>query len=328
MPGRAHLPRRVASYRELYSAVVGSLKTLRGRPLDAKLRAVYEVVDGGLLQALAAARAIEGSGEFYRELYRTMAGEDVGRLSRKIAVLRRVAREVYGAALSRLSQRPLDRSAYEEAVGRLLSMYRRLDRRISKLNEFLLEVSRMPDVSGDYVILIAGMPQVGKSTLLSRLTRAKPEIGSYPFTTKTLIAGHLALEPYRIVLVDSPGLLDSPIESKGEVERRAVLAIKYLADHVLYVFDPRPEFYYSLDAQIAVYREVVEVLGGRPVTVVVNKVDAVDGEAIKGVLARLREELGEEPLPVSALLGTNLDSLARGLVEAAEKAVAKGKRSH
>ncbi|MEM4660062.1 MAG: GTPase, partial [Thermosphaera sp.] len=201
-------------------------------------------------------------------------------------------------------------------VGRIISVYKRNRGVFSTVRSISIALSKMPDVSGDLRVIIAGMPQVGKSTLISRLTNAKPEIGLYPFTTKNIIAGHLIVEPYgRIVLIDTPGILDRPMNVRNIVENRAVLAVKYLADRLLFLFDPTPTAYYSIEEQLNVYREVVELLEGKPLAVALNKADATPPEVLQAVSDRVEKETGVKPLAISALTGLNLQALRNMLVE-------------
>jgi len=315
----------VKSYRELLEAVDSRLrKTLvdSGSLRDilvAKLDVAYRVVEGELEGVIRALRDVASMDPFFRELYREYVGEDVGESIARFQGLLKAVRRIYSEQAEKLRTTPGRRQLTQEfkgGIGRLLSVYRRNRGIVERVKKYLSEVSRMPDVTGDYRVVISGVPQVGKSTLLSKLTRARPEIGSYPFTTRSIIAGHIDVEPYgRIVLIDSPGVLDTPLEEKNIVERKAVLAVKHLADHLLFVVDANPSFYYSLREQLGVYRRIKEVIGDKPVTVVINKIDTLSTSMLEEASRVIREETGVEPLGVSALEGLNLDVLRERLVK-------------
>ncbi len=292
-----------------------------------KLGVTYNIISGELDKLAEALRVISNMHRFYRELFVARVGRDPGDLSRRFRILRTTATKIYNEyrqeVKTGLTGGEVVR-AFKAGIGRLLSIYRRNEQLIRAVKEALIELSRLPDITGDLVVIIAGMPQVGKSTLLRKLTRAKPEISPYPFTTKTIIAGHMIMEPYgRITLIDTPGILDRPLKYRNPIEYKAILAIKYLADITLYLFDANPQSYYSLEQQLRVYRDVQSILEDREIIVIINKIDITPenilGEAVEKIVA----ETGRKPLLLSAEKGYNLDKLREILIE---KLVEKAQR--
>ncbi|MEM4818761.1 MAG: GTPase [Desulfurococcaceae archaeon] len=319
----------VKSYEELFAYINVNLKKMRKSSEESfrdymtrKLDYVYQAVVNELKHVERILRTIEDSGEFYRELFKAYIGVEPKSIMLKTRVYTRIANRIHREA--RLKFREIGEregkkasEVFKENAGRILSLYKRLARTSPLINQYLREVARMPDVKGDYVVVIAGLPQVGKSTLLSKLTRAKPEIGTYPFTTKTLIAGHVDVDSYgRIVLLDSPGILDTPLEDKNLVELKTILAIKHLADHVLYVFAVYPYFYYTFEEQLRVYESITKILGDKPKTVVLNKVDLMEPRSVDAVMRRIEEHTRVPPIPVSALTGFNLELVKKSVLEA------------
>ncbi|MEM4654824.1 MAG: GTPase [Thermosphaera sp.] len=296
----------------------GRGRTQRERLLE-KLSTCYQLVDNELATAEGVVKTVLKLGGFHRELFKLETGQDPLNTARRIEALRRIARNIYRETRSELRSSASSREqreSFRRGVGRIISVYKRNRGVFSTVRSISIALSKMPDVSGDLRVIIAGMPQVGKSTLISRLTNAKPEIGLYPFTTKNIIAGHLIVEPYgRIVLIDTPGILDRPMNVRNIVENRAVLAVKYLADRLLFLFDPTPTAYYSIEEQLNVYREVVELLEGKPLAVALNKADATPPEVLQAVSDRVEKETGVKPLAISALTGLNLQALRNMLVE-------------
>lgn len=317
----------VKNYEELYEYINENLKKIKpgGRELlgdlmRRKVTYTYQVLTRELQQVYRALREIGSQGDFFKELFKAYTGESVDYFAEDIRKRIRQARLMYGDIIQEYhhigSNREEAIKIFKKGVGRLLSLYKRINKKIISLKEYLREVSKMPDVRGDYVVVFAGLPQVGKSTLLSKLTSAKPVIGMYPFTTKTLIAGHLILEPYgRIVLLDSPGILDSPIEDKNIIEYKAILAVKHLADHVLYVFAVHPGFYYTLEEQLNVYYSVKKLVENKPITLLVNKVDLVDEVFLEKTMIEIERQTGLRPIPVSALSGYNLNRVRDILIK-------------
>ena len=181
-----------------------------------------------------------------------------------------------------------------------------------------LELKLLADVG------LIGLPNAGKSTLLSRLSAARPRIADYPFTTLVPNLGIVDLGDHAsCVVADIPGLIEGASRGRGlgheflrHVERTRVLA--YLVD----LGSPAPA------AELAVLRQELEAYGHRlpelPFLVVLTKLDAVHPETA----ARVRDEVAgwardngaADLLMISAVTGQGLDSLRhafRKLLQAA-----------
>lgn len=164
---------------------------------------------------------------------------------------------------------------------------------------------------------LIGLPNAGKSTLLSRLTAARPKIADYPFTTLTPNLGIVDLGDYASCsLADIPGLIEGASVGKGlgheflrHVERTRALV--YLVD----VTDPAPV------SVLAILRRELADYGRRladlPFVVVLSKLDLVDEEAVGDVQHEVsdwaRDHSGREPLLISAVTGQGLDRLRHEL---------------
>jgi len=177
-----------------------------------------------------------------------------------------------------------------------------------EVRRLLLELKVIADVG------LVGKPNAGKSTLLSRLSRARPEIADYPFTTKAPILGIVAISRDRsFVLADLPGLIEGAHVGVGlgheflrHVERAGIL---------VHVVEPCP-----IDGSdpLANYRAIREelvrydaALGERPEVVVMSKCELPDAEAARQTLARA---IGRDVIGISAVTGHGLDSLLRAIV--------------
>ncbi|MBZ4037900.1 50S ribosome-binding GTPase, partial [Flavobacterium sp. 17A] len=84
--------------------------------------------------------------------------------------------------------------------------------------------------------VIAGFPNVGKSTILRQITTAEPKVADYPFTTTGIQIGHLERKWQKYQIIDTPGLLDRPIDDMNTIELNAMVALEHLADVILYIF--------------------------------------------------------------------------------------------
>ncbi|MCA9186576.1 MAG: GTPase ObgE [Pirellulaceae bacterium] len=156
---------------------------------------------------------------------------------------------------------------------------------------------------------LIGMPNAGKSTLLSRLTRARPEIADYPFTTKHPNLGRVQIDFDRtFVLADIPGLIEGAHEGVGlgheflrHVQRAGVL---------IHLVEPMP-----IDGSDPVYNyrairdELVQfdpALAERPEILVVSKAELPVAEDVQQQIAAAT---GIQPMLISAVTGQGLNQL-------------------
>lgn len=166
----------------------------------------------------------------------------------------------------------------------------------------LLELKLIADVG------IMGLPNAGKSTLLSQITRARPKIADYPFTTLSPNLGVVELEDHSFVVVDIPGLIEGAHKGKGlghnflrHIERTRLLV------HLLDGSSLNPiQDYETLRRELVLFKpELAEKLQ----VVAVNKMDL---PAAQKAWPRLERELANRDipaLPISALTGQGVREL-------------------
>lgn len=176
-----------------------------------------------------------------------------------------------------------------------------------------LELKMIADVG------LIGLPNAGKSTLLSRISNARPEIANYPFTT---LVPNLGMAPVdkdiALLVADIPGLIEGAAEGKGlghdflrHVERTAVLL------HLVDAYSNHPAAdYKAIRAELAAYSPE---LAGRPEIAVLNKIDGLDDEIVADIAGQLQKAAGKNTpvMSISAAAGTGL----RPLLYAAAKLV-------
>jgi nucleolar GTP-binding protein len=152
----------------------------------------------------------------------------------------------------------------------------------------------LPDIRPDEpTIVVAGYPNVGKTSFINHVTNASNEIASYPFTTTGLQIGHFERERIRYQIVDTPGLLDRPAAERNEIEDQAVSAMVHLADAVLFFLDPSGTCGYPLEAQLAL-RDELEARFDVPMVTVANKSDlSTDVEADIHISVETEENVEE-----------------------------------
>jgi GTP-binding protein len=167
---------------------------------------------------------------------------------------------------------------------------------------------------------LAGMPNAGKSTLLSRLSHAKPKIADYPFTTLHPMLGVVEdkLTGRSFVVADIPGLIEGASKGKGlgfeflrHLERNKIIA--YILDGSL--GDGAIKNYHDLQHELFAYNDSFRKKQG---IVVLNKIDLLDNDALAKLVGRF-ESLKVPVVPISAVTGDGLRSLIQTFGDALEK---------
>jgi len=199
-----------------------------------------------------------------------------------------------------------------EFFGRTYSILKDIEDCLSTVRNFQVTFQNLPDIDVSLpTVIIAGAPNVGKSSLLRRLSRAKPEVKPYPFTTKELIVGHLEHLLGKIQLIDTPGLLDSPLEEKKNVERKAVIALKHISNLVLFIVDPTETCGFSLDYQKKVLESIRSIVSC-DVWIVLNKADIASPLDVENFKKKFNIN---EFFIISAEKGVNIDKLKNEIIE-------------
>jgi GTPase len=181
----------------------------------------------------------------------------------------------------------------------------------------VLELKVIADVG------LIGLPNAGKSTLLSRLSRAQPEIADYPFTTKYPNLGMVTTGGERVfVLADLPGLIEGAHSGVGlgheflrHVERTRVLV------HLVEPFpadgtDPVAN-YRTIRKELELYSRV---LAAKPEVVALSKAELTGSGEVR---ERLVQELGREVIAISAVTGQGLSQLVGTVAESLKDVLAE-----
>ena len=166
----------------------------------------------------------------------------------------------------------------------------------------ILELKLLADVG------LVGFPSVGKSTLLSVVSAAKPEIADYPFTTITPNLGVVSVKDgSSFVMADLPGLIEGAHLGKGlglqflrHIERCRVIV------HVVDLSETGRNPYEDYKIINQELKEYGFALDKRPQIIVASKMDE---EGASEKLKKLEKQIGKEIIPISALLEENIDKL-------------------
>lgn len=95
-----------------------------------------------------------------------------------------------------------------EFYGKLASVLKKIDDQLDFLASAREKLKKLPSFEDTFTVVIAGPPNVGKSTFLQAMTGARPKVDVYPFTTKQILVGYFERRHVRYQVVDTPGLLD------------------------------------------------------------------------------------------------------------------------
>ena len=127
-------------------------------------------------------------------------------------------------------------------------------RQISKNLDFLISARsifrNLPNVDTESpVAVFAGAPNVGKSSLIGSVSTGKPEVKSYPFTTKAVSLGHIKKKYTVLQVMDTPGLLDRSDLERNDMEKQGIAAFDYLEPIIVFLTDLTGTSGYSIEMQ-------------------------------------------------------------------------------
>ncbi|MCJ1255456.1 Nucleolar GTP-binding protein 1 [Lignoscripta atroalba] len=215
---------------------------------------------------------------FHKDLLNTLYDADhfriaLGQLSTAKHLIETVSRDYvrllkYAQSLFQCKQ--LKRAA----LGRMATICRRLKDPLVYLEQVRQHLGRLPSIDPNTrTLLICGYPNVGKSSFLRSITRADVDVQPYAFTTKSLFVGHFDYKYLRFQAIDTPGILDHPLEEMNTIEMQSITAIAHLRSAILYFMDLSEQCGYSVQAQIQLFLSIKPLFANKLVFVVINKID-------------------------------------------------------
>jgi nucleolar GTP-binding protein len=191
----------------------------------------------------------------------------------------------------------------KEVYGRVSSLLERISGELELLAQTRAVLKSLPHIDPAVpTAVVAGSPNVGKSALVAKLSSAEPEVASYPFTTKAVTVGHFYYRRHAYQVVDTPGILDRPLEERNPIELRAMAAIEHLDAVLLFLIDPSEACGTPVEEQEALLEGVRARYPDVHVFVVETKAD-------------LKKRDVEDRMSVSALTGDGITELRDYLVE-------------
>ncbi|KAL5413624.1 Nucleolar GTP-binding protein 1 [Paraphaeosphaeria minitans] len=220
---------------------------------------------------------------FHRDLLNTLYDADhfriaLGQLNTAKSLIEAVARDYvrlikYGQSLFQC------KNLKRAALGRMATICKRLKGPLVYLEQVRQHLGRLPAIDPNTrTLVICGYPNVGKSSFLKGISRADVDVQPYAFTTKSLFVGHFDYKMLRFQAIDTPGILDHPLEEMNTIEHQSICAIAHLRAAVLYFMDLSEQCGYSVSAQVSLFNSIRPLFANKLVFVVINKIDVTRPE--------------------------------------------------
>ncbi len=258
-----------------------------------KLATVSNVTRDYFRKIVKAHPSYDSLPEFYREMVDVVVG--LGRMKKSLAALQwadRMIQRIVSKSIAEIRGGKNPSLVLKSAYGRIASVIEQIDDELKFLNDAKVRLREVPSLLDLPTIVVAGYPNVGKSSFVAVVSSVKPEVASYPFTTKKINVGFLELDGEKLQIIDTPGLLDRPISRRNDIEKKAILCLKHLADVVLFIIDPTETCGYPLGSQLSLLREVKEYFG-KPVVEAYSKADMHEFRDRLAFSAKTGEGIGE-----------------------------------
>jgi len=282
-----------------------------------KLQVVSDVLDSKILKMVRSFPTFENLDPFTAEMMDIGFSRDrIRQALGRVNGVRKSIRQIAGSALKRIRKAGDPNSIIgqrKSAYGRISSIMGNVEEPLLFLSEVRAALKNMPTVDPDtFTAVVAGFPNVGKSALVSALSTAEPEVAQYPFTTHDVILGHMQRSEghfiRRIQLIDTPGVLERPPQEHNDFEKRALSAVRNLADLIIFVVDASEYCGYPVSRQEQLLGSVKETFAEKPFMYVASKYD-VEPERTKDFV----RGRGEDWRIVSAYEGEGMGELEDGL---------------
>ncbi|GLJ36933.1 hypothetical protein SUGI_0746780 [Cryptomeria japonica] len=236
---------------------------------------------------------------FYGDLLNVLYDKDhyklaLGQINTARNLIAKVAKDYvrlikYGDSLYRC------KSLKVAALGRMCTIVKRIGPSLAYLEQVRQHMARLPSIDPNTrTILICGYPNVGKSSFINKITRADVDVQPYAFTTKSLFVGHTDYKYLRYQVIDTPGILDHPLEDRNTIEMLSITALAHLKAAVLFFLDVSGSCGYSIAQQAALFHSIKPLFANKPLIVVCNKIDLQPLETLAEEDAKLVAEMRAE----------------------------------
>lgn len=220
---------------------------------------------------------------FYADLMNVLYDRDhyklaLGQINTARSLITAVAKDYvrllkFGDSLFRCKQ------LKKAALGRMATIMRRQKNSLAYLEQVRQHLARLPSIDPNTrTLLLCGYPNVGKSSFMNKVTRADVEVQPYAFTTKSLFVGHMDFKYLRWQVIDTPGILDHPLEDRNTIEMQSITALAHLRACVLFFLDISEQCGYSIADQISLFENIKPLFANKQLILVVSKIDIIRPE--------------------------------------------------
>lgn len=204
------------------------------------------------------------------------------------------------------------------ALGRMATIMRRQKDPLAYLEQVRQHISRLPAIDPNTrTLLVCGYPNVGKSSFINKVTRADVDVQPYAFTTKSLFVGHLDYKYLRWQVIDTPGILDHPLEEMNTIEMQSITAMAHLKSAILYFMDLSEQCGYTVEAQCKLFHSIKPLFANKPIVLVINKIDVMRVEELHPDSRALVQEILDMEGVISVQVSCHTDE---GVMELKTKA--------
>lgn len=279
------------------------IKTLETSKIDV----IKDVLCSRLTKVSLTFPYIDNLNIFYQKLFAVTI--DIPNFKKSVASLTwatnkiKQFQKIYNSKINRSSQANQIRQYSAECYGRISSILKQINPQLLYLEECRRIMRTYPDIKEMYTVCLYGFPNVGKSTLLNKLTNTKAEVAAYAFTTKTINAGYLkpikskqptdsesntsesdtlslsSLQP-TIQVLDVPGTLDRK-NKLNLIEQQADIVLHELSNIIIFVFDLSEYCGYSIKAQEKLLHNLHSLGKKRQILIYLSKIDLTEPELVE-----------------------------------------------
>eukprot|EP00741_Cyanophora_paradoxa_P021990 tig00021432_g21227.t1 len=292
-----------------------------------KVKYTAQNYDEKLTQILTDFPRLEDIHPFYGDLMNVLYDKDhyklaLGQINTCKKLIENIGKDYvrlmkYGDSLYRCKQ--LKRAA----MGRMCTLMRKQQASLAYLEQVRQHLARLPSIDPNTrTLLVCGYPNVGKSSFMNKVTRANVEVQPYAFTTKSLYVGHMDFKYLRWQVIDTPGILDHPLEERNTIEMQSITALAHLRAAILYFVDISEQCGFSIKDQVALFQNIKPLFANKPLLVVINKVDLVRPDQLRESDQKLLQSMVTDNVDVMQMSNASEEGISAVKEKACERLLA------
>jgi nucleolar GTP-binding protein len=253
-----------------------------------KIRTIDKSIQSSLSAIIKKYPSMDSLPIFYQELIESVLSiDEIKKSLSKINFVIKKSKELertYVSKISRSTDNNDINSKRREYYGRISSLLKQISDELNHLEFARKELKEFPSVKTNIpTVCICGFPNVGKSTLLKKLTGSNVKISSYAFTTKQLLMGYANIGYNKVQFIDTPGVLNR-IDKKNIIEHQAYLAVKYLTNCCIFVLDITGSCGYDLKKQLKLLSDLKKEFS-KKFLVYLSKTDLVQEKELSNFIS-------------------------------------------